>query len=98
MNIENVYRILQELANNFPDDEDKEDLIQDISLDLLERPPRGFNEIEDEKEMKFFLSRILMNNIYSKTSKFYYKYKKHKPKFLRLDEVTNITNKGEETD
>lgn len=64
-------------------DEDLKDLSQDIYLDLLEKDNSLINELWDNNQIKFFISKMALNNIYSKTSP-YYKIYKH-PKRMNDD-------------
>ncbi len=79
MTVEEIYRknILRDIIKTVGKNENIEnlkDLEQDLYLTLLEE-----NKIEyiDEKEVKFYLTRIVLNNINSKTSRYYYTYKKN---------------------
>lgn len=53
-----------------------EDLAQDIYLELLEKEGQGKPLPESEEEMRYFLARVIMNNINSRTSRYYAKYRK----------------------
>lgn len=53
-----------------------EDLIQDIYIQLLTKPEKTI-EIYNNKQLNFFVTRIVMNNICSSTSPYFTKYKKH---------------------
>ena len=35
------------------------------------------NEIIEKKQMTFYIARVIINQYYSKTSRYYYKYKKY---------------------
>lgn len=85
MDIEKIYTVLQELIQNFPTDENNQDLIQDIVLGFIERPPKNIDRMDD-KDLRYYLSRVLCNNIYSKTSPYYYKYKINKLKQIPLED------------
>lgn len=52
------------------------DLTQEIFLILLETDNTKLNLLNDNNELKFYVSRIVKNNWNSKSSPFYYKYKK----------------------
>ena len=56
-----------------------EDLAQDITLILLEKPhdPKLLEAIEKGEHL-FYIMRIIKNQGQSVNSKFYYQYKKHK--------------------
>lgn len=55
-----------------------QDLEQDIYVYLLEnKTNEELEEMYNKKELNFYLTRIVMNNINSKTSRYYYIYKKN---------------------
>lgn len=53
-----------------------DDCMQMIYLDFLEYDNEKLNEIENKDEMKFWLTRLIMNEWFSKTSRYYYTYEK----------------------
>jgi hypothetical protein len=54
-----------------------QDLEQDIYICLLgNKTNEELEEMYNKKELNFYLTRIVMNNINSKTSRYYYTYKK----------------------
>lgn len=55
----------------------RDDLIQEIYLILLQYDEDKIQEIWDKGDMNFFISKLITNNYNSKTSRFYYKYKKY---------------------
>ena len=55
----------------------KDDLIQHIYLILLEYEEDKLYKMIDKGEIRFFISRIITNQYYSKTSPFYKLYKKN---------------------
>ena len=52
-----------------------DDLIQDIYLDLWTKKDK-VNEIP-ENQIRYYIARIVINNIHSRTSPYYKTYKKH---------------------
>lgn len=71
------YQIVEEIINNLPIPAIyKQDLIQEIYLILLEYNEDKLKYLIDNNMIKFFISRIITNNFYSKTSPFYKKYVK----------------------
>ena len=52
-----------------------DDLVQDIYLDLLMKKDRI--EQIDDSQIRFYLARMIINNIHSKTSRYYVTYKKN---------------------
>lgn len=53
-----------------------DDFMQEIYLILLEYDENKLYEIYEKKQLKFFISRIMLNQWNSKTSPFYTKYRK----------------------
>lgn len=69
---------LRDIINNIGKSEQKfnlDDLEQDLYIELIEKQDK-LAEIEKKGQLKFYLTRIVQNNINSKTSRYYYNYKK----------------------
>ena len=85
---------LYEIVNNItkaPLTEDELDFIQDLYINLLEKDDKVIEELYENKQLKFFITRIILNNLRSVTSPYYYKYKKWATKKQNIDETN--TNK-----
>lgn len=83
---EAAYEYIQEIVNNIcPNDPDKNDLIQDIALLVIEKPPELISNLYNKKQLRFYIAKIIKNNIFSSTSRYYYTYKKNK--FINYDEA-----------
>ena len=52
------------------------DLTQDILLELLDLSDSKLQGLYNRCQLKFYLMRIVRNNIQSKTSRFYYRYRR----------------------
>lgn len=52
------------------------DLTQDILLELLDLDDRKIKGLYERDQLRFYLMRIVRNNIQSKTSRFYYRYRR----------------------
>lgn len=65
----------------------KEDMLQDLIIVLYEYDNEKLNNAYENKHMNALITRIIQNNIYSKTSKFYHNY-------LRFDNQTSELNEG----
>lgn len=89
-----VESIIRNITKNSKD-EDLRDLANDIYLELLEKSEDCLMGIYERGQINYFLTRIVLNNINSKTSRFYYIYKKNKK---RLTQMEDATEKGEEPD
>lgn len=73
--IENGY--VEEIANNIKVRSDyMDDFVQEIYLILLEYDQEKLGKMVESGQIKFFLTRIMLNQWQSKTSTFYYKYRK----------------------
>src|SRR5690349_22039567 len=53
----------------------RDDLRSEVMLILLETPEDKIRQLHEQKVLKFFTVRIIMNLIQSKTSKFYKQYR-----------------------
>lgn len=90
------HEILTDIISNVGYKETKinlQDLEQDIFLELLERNDNLLVELFNANELEYYLTRIVINNIRSKNSKYYYKYKKDDKNTI---ELTNTINYGED--
>lgn len=85
---------LYEIVNNItkaPLTEDELDFIQDLYINLLEKDDKVIEELYENKQLKFYITRIILNNLRSVTSPYFYKYKKWTTKKQNIDETN--TNK-----
>lgn len=91
--------IVEEIVRNITkdsNDEDYKDLISDIYLALLEKDEATIEEMIQNKQIHFYISRMVVNNIYSCTSPFFYNYRKNKLKEFPIDEIaTNGKNQAD---
>lgn len=55
----------------------RDDLRQELFIVLCEMPETNLIEIANKNQLKFYALRIMFNLIQSKTSRFYYKYRKN---------------------
>lgn len=75
---ETTYEYVEEIVNNIAQtDPDKDDLIQEIALIILEKSPNFILELHDKKQLKYYIARVIMNNLFSTSSPYYCKYKKY---------------------
>ena len=71
-------RIVEEIIHNMGiPSQYKDDLIQHTYMILLEYNQDILKQMIDKGEIKFFISRIITNQYYSKTSSFFKLYKKN---------------------
>lgn len=69
--------LVEDIISNVVKDSNKEcykDLANDIYLELLEKPENILLCIYERNQIQYYLTRIVLNNVNSKTSRFYYKY------------------------
>ena len=66
-------KIVEEIVYNIgsKDDEDLKDLIQDIYINLLEKEDNLIENLYDTNQLKYFIIRMVVNNIHSKNSPYY---------------------------
>lgn len=77
--VENIIYTLKISGEN---PQDIEELIQDTYMALLETDDDRIKTLYEKNQIDFYLLRFLKNNLYSKTSRYYYKYKKNNTKTL----------------
>ena len=81
--------IVEEIVYNIgsKDDEDLKDLIQDIYINLLEKEDNLIENLYNTNQLKFYIIRMVVNNIHSKNSPYYTKYKKDKINKVKIEEL-----------
>ena len=94
-------KIINEIANNglveeiiqgvsyskFENPENLNDLAQDIYLQLLQMDNAKINELYFKNQLRFWVTRIITNNIHSKTSPYYYQYKKAQMQSVNIGDI-----------
>ena len=73
--------------SKFESKENLKDLAQDIYLQLLQMDNANINELYFKKQLRFWVTRIITNNIHSKTSPYYYQYKKSQRQSVSIDDI-----------
>ena len=83
-------KLVEEIVYNIGDkgDEDLKDLIQDIYINLLEKEDDLIETFYSTNQLKFYIIRMVVNNIHSKNSPYYTKYKKDKINKVKIEEMT----------
>ena len=74
--IEN-YDKLKDIALNIAGIKEYEELLHFVIEELYKCDQIRLREIIDKKQMTFYAVRVMMNQYHSKTSRYYYKYKKY---------------------
>ena len=82
-------KIVEEIVYNIGSkgDEDLKDLIQDIYINLLEKEDSLIENLYNTNQLKYFIIRMVVNNIHSKNSPYYTKYKKNKINKVKIEEL-----------
>ena len=82
-------KIVEEIVYNIGcrGDEDLKDLVQDIYINLLEKEDNLIETLYSTNQLKFYIIRMVVNNIHSKNSPFYTKYKKDKINKVNIEEL-----------
>ena len=82
-------KVVEEIVYNIGDrgDEDLKDLVQDIYINLLEKEDNLIETLYDTNQLKFYIIRMVVNNIHSKNSPYYTKYKKDKINKVKIEEL-----------
>ncbi len=73
---------------------DLKDLCQEVYCIILSYRPEQIVDLWEHGDMDFFLVRIIMNQLRSNTSPFYYKYRKHLEICLPIDGM-DLPDEGE---
>ena len=72
-----------------------DDLVQEIYLIILEYDDNKIIKMYEQNQIKFFITRIIKNQSFSKNSPFYKKYKMYDQ---RQDNNKEIESEGDEFD
>lgn len=80
--VENLIKKHTDFSNN----PYTEDLANDIYIELLLKDDELLERLEKNNEIDYFLTKIIRNNLYSKTSPFYYNYQRFRKKTTEIDE------------
>ena len=76
----------------------KEDLHNDLILELLEYSPEKLNDAYSNKHLNALITKMIINNLYSCTSRFYNRYLKFNNKSNELDAYDEETDGIHNTD
>lgn len=85
-------KIVEKMINNITKthDDDLDDLAQDLYIELFEKDEKLLNKLYQSGEINDYIFKMARNNILSKTSPFYYKYKKNKKREVQFDDKKDI--------
>jgi hypothetical protein len=71
------YNKLKSIAYNITDGVYYQDLLSFVIEELYNCDQEKINEIIAKKQLTFYIARVMVNQSHSKTSRYYYKYKKY---------------------
>lgn len=94
-------QIINEIANNglveeiiqgvsyskFENTENLNDLAQDIYLQLLQMKTDKLNDLYTKNQLRYWIARIVVNSIHSKTSPYFYTYKKEQMQSVSISDI-----------
>ena len=72
---------------------DYEDLAHEVILSVLTANREKMNLLVSKKQMRYWIIRLCINNYRSKTSRYHYKYRKHKERHRKATEHINHIKK-----
>lgn len=75
-NKKTIEEIINNIAQN-PSEDTLKDLSQMLYEDLLLKDADKIVRMYDEEQLQFFLTRMVLNSVKSKTSRYYYLFKKY---------------------
>lgn len=73
--------------SKFENKENLKDLAQDIYLQLLQMDTKKLNDLYCKNQLRYWITRIITNNIHSKTSPYYYQYKKAQRQSVNINDI-----------
>jgi len=71
------YNKLKDMAYNITGGKYKDDLLSFVIEELYKCDQDRIAEIIENKQMTFYVARVMVNQFHSKTSRYYYKYRKY---------------------
>ena len=71
------YNKLKDAAYNITGGKGKDDLLSFVIEELYKCDQKKINDIIKKKELTFYIVRVMINQFHSKTSRYYYRYKKY---------------------
>ena len=89
---EKNYNKLKDMAYNVTNgNEDKDDLLSFVIEELYNCDQEKIKDIIQKKQLTFYIARVMVNQYNSKTSRYYYKYKKYNS---HIDKNINLVKKN----
>lgn len=83
-----VEEIIQGVSySKFENTENLKDLTQDIYLQLLQMDTKKLNDLYTKNQLRYWIARIVVNSIHSKTSPYFYTYKKEQMQSVSIGDI-----------
>lgn len=82
-----VEAVIRNIAGEI--DSTLKDLSQDIYIDLLSKDEDKIVQMYNNNQLRFYITRMVINNIRSKTSPYYQLYKKNQKLENNIDDYAN---------
>ena len=87
-NVGLVEEIIQGVSySKFENTENIKDLAQDIYLQLLQMRTDKLNDLYTKNQLRYWIARIVVNSIHSKTSPYFYTYKKEQMQSVSISDI-----------
>ena len=80
-----VEQIVSNIAKSADCDDTLKDLSQEIYLDLLSKDEEKIVNLYETNQIRFFVVRMVTNNLFSKNSPFYQTFKKNTNATVNID-------------
>ena len=82
-----VEQICSNIAKSADCDDTLKDLSQEIYLDLLSKDEEKIVNLYETNQIRFFVVRMVTNNLFSKNSPFYQTFKKNTNATINIDDL-----------
>ena len=82
-----VEQIVSNIAKSADCDDTLKDLSQEIYLDLLSKDEEKIINLYETNQIRFFVVRMVTNNLFSKNSPFYQTFKKNTNATVNIDNL-----------
>ena len=82
-----VEQIVSNIAKSSDCDDTLKDLSQEIYLDLLSKDEEKIVNLYETNQIRFFVVRMVTNNLFSKNSPFYQTFKKNTNATVNIDDI-----------
>ena len=82
-------RLVEQICSNIAKSSDDllNDLVQEIYLDLLQKDEDKIVKLYESNQIRFFVVRMVTNNLFSKNSPFYQTFKKNANLTVDIDSL-----------